>query len=290
MTEIDAALVESLIAEQFPQWAVLPVSPVAGQGWDNRTFRLGEELSVRLPSAAIYAAAVEKEDAVLPVLAAALPLPVPESVATGSLGHGYPFAWPVCRWLPGHVPSRATTLDHERSARDLAVFLTDLQATPVEHGPAAGKQSLFRGCHPTPTATRSTGHCTCSTGVSMSSGAARSGSMRPPRSGPPRPVWVHGDLDLPNLLIDNGRLRAVLDFGCCAVGDPACDLALAWIYFSGPAREAFRQSLNLDVGTWRRARGWMLWKALVSLAGMSTPTPEGVHDRNLTAVLEVPMP
>lgn len=290
MPEIDAAVVKALVAEQFPRWAALPVSPVADQGRDNRTFRLGDELSVRLPSAAAYAAAVEKEDAALPVLAATLPTPVPEPVGTGAPGHGYPFAWSVRRWLPGHAMSRTTDVDHELFARDLGAFLTHLQAAPTEHGPPAGKQSFFRGCHPSvysdevDRALRLLADCVDVRRCRHIWHDATTTVWSAP------PVWLHGDLDLGNLLVREGRLGAVIDFGCCAIGDPACDLALAWTYFSGPARRAFRESLDLDVDTWRRARGWVLWKALVTIAGMSTPDSTGSHERHLTEALEAPMP
>src|SRR4051794_18663158 len=98
-------LARSLLAEQFPEWADLPVEEVGHQGWDNRTFRLGEELAMRLPSAEVYVAAVEKEDRWLPILAAELPLPVPSVVATGRPGCGYPFSWSVRRWIPGNTVS-----------------------------------------------------------------------------------------------------------------------------------------------------------------------------------------
>ncbi|CBG69786.1 conserved hypothetical protein [Streptomyces scabiei 87.22] len=148
MIDITAHLVRALISTQFPAWSELPVRPVDRQGWDNRTFRLGEELTVRLPSAQGYAAAVTKEDRCLPGLARHVPLPVPEPVAVGAPGAGYPYAWSVRRWLPGDTVEVAPGVDRTRLARDLGDFLRDLRGAPPGRGPAAGRHSYYRGCHP----------------------------------------------------------------------------------------------------------------------------------------------
>lgn len=288
MTEINTALVTTLIGEQFPQWAGLPITPVEPQGWDNRTFRLGEQLCVRLPSASHYAAAIAKEDTVLPLLAAALPLPVPEPVATGAPGPTFPFPWSVRRWLQGTTLDVADDVDHVSLARDLAAFLNALRATPTEQGPAAGRQSFFRGCHPSVYSDE------VDRALNMLAGRVDVQRCRQiwleaiTTVWAAPPVWSHGDLDVGNVLVRDGRISAVIDFGCCAVGDPACDLAMAWTFFSDPARHVFHESLDLDAHTWRRARGWVLWKALITLAN----TPEGAdpHQRHLAEVLHAPMP
>ena len=135
---IDAGLVRRLLAAQHPQWADLPITPVEVAGWDNRTYRLGDELTVRLPTAEGYVPAVAKEDTWLPRLAPELPLPVPEPVATGEPGEGYPFPWSVRRWLPG-TPARAHLVDDLGGfATDLAAFLRALWAVDPSGGPRAG--------------------------------------------------------------------------------------------------------------------------------------------------------
>ena len=145
---IDAGLVRRLLAAQHPQWADLPITPVENDGWDNRTYRLGDELTVRLPTAAGYVPAVAKEDTWLPSLAPELPLPVPEPVATGEPGEGYPFPWSVRRWLPGS-PARAHLVDDlGRFAADLAGFLRALWAVDVTGGPQAGGHSFHRRVSP----------------------------------------------------------------------------------------------------------------------------------------------
>src|SRR3712207_4667561 len=107
---IDATLVRRLVAAQFPRWADLPIRPVEHDGWDNTTFRLGEDMSVRLPSAAPYAPQVEKEHRWLPKLAPLLPLPIPTPLAKGAPADVYPFPWSVYRWLEGE-PATAGRID-----------------------------------------------------------------------------------------------------------------------------------------------------------------------------------
>src|SRR5262249_6956006 len=141
---VDAELAGRLVAAQFPQWAHLPVRPVDG-GWDNRTFRLGEALLLRLPSAVRYAPQAEKEQAWLPRLAGQLPLPIPEPVAKGAPGAGYPWAWSVLRWIDGEPAALAPIPDDTGFARDLAGFLVALRAADARDGPAAGAHSFHRG-------------------------------------------------------------------------------------------------------------------------------------------------
>ena len=141
---IDAALVARLVAAQFPQWAGLPVVPVEADGWDNRTYRLGDGLSVRLPTADGYVAGIAKEHRWLPVLAPLLPLPVPECVVLGEPSPELPRPWSVRRWIEGSPVTEE--IDQERFALDLAEFLTSLWAVDADGGPAAGEHSFHRGC------------------------------------------------------------------------------------------------------------------------------------------------
>ncbi|MFF2045571.1 aminoglycoside phosphotransferase family protein [Kitasatospora sp. NPDC058170] len=289
MTDITADLVRELVAEQFPQWSDLPVSPVEPQGWDNRTFRLGAELAVRLPSAEGYVAAVEKEDRSLPALARFLPLPVPEVVATGRPNGRYPFPWSVRRWLAGDTVAGATELDRTVLARDLGDVLTALREVPTEHGPAGGRHSYFRGCHPSvygdqvETALATLGDTVDAVACEAVWANALTSAW------PNAPVWFHGDVAPGNLLVTGGRLSAVIDFGTCGVGDPACDLVMAWTYFEGEERQVFRKAAGLSDEVWRRARGWALWKALATMGGLSGPDPEGFQTRVLAEVLHDPV-
>jgi aminoglycoside phosphotransferase (APT) family kinase protein len=264
--ELDSELVSCLLREQFPQWASQWVRPVEVQGWDNRTFRVGEVLAVRLPSAEGYAGAVGKEQRWLPVLAPQLPVPIPVPVAQGRPGCGLPWPWSVYRWLPGEPAQADRISDPVGFALELAAFLTALQGFDATGGPAAGPHSFWRG-----------GPLSRYDAETRVTAAALAGlvdlpavlevweaAVSAPYTG--RPVWVHGDVTGSNLLVEKGRLAAVIDFGSCAVGDPACDLVIAWTLLDGEARRAFQSALPVGEAAWTRARGWALWKALLTLA------------------------
>jgi aminoglycoside phosphotransferase (APT) family kinase protein len=262
--DIDARLARRLVDSQFPRWAGLPVRPVAHDGWDNRTFRLGEELTVRLPTGEWYAKQVEKEQRWLPALAPRLPLPIPSPVALGAPADGYPFPWSVYRWLPGEPAASARVDDTVRFATDVARFLGALGKCDANGGPAPGEHNWFRGgplAYYEAEALRA---------VEELDGeidriavlAAWEDAMRSSFDG--EPVWFHGDVAVGNLLVREGRLAAVIDFGTSGVGDPACDVVLAFTFLRGAARDAFRVALGADEGTWSRGRGWALWKALIT--------------------------
>jgi len=264
---IDAGLVRRLIATQFPEWAHLPVTPVEPGGWDNRTFHLGDSMSVRLPSAAVYAAQVEREHRWLPRLAPDLPLVIPQPLAKGAPADGYPWHWSVYRWLDGTPATADAIADLTELARSLANFLIALRSIDATDGPSAGPENFHRGGKLSvyDTATRA---ALSILGGRIDTAAAEDvwkAALSSEWSG--SPVWVHGDIASGNLLVESGKLCAVIDFGSSAVGDPACDLAIAWTLFTGESRKAFRAALRLDGETWARGRGWALWKALITAAG-----------------------
>jgi aminoglycoside phosphotransferase (APT) family kinase protein len=265
--EVPAELVSRLVADQFPRWAGLPVRPVANGGWDNRTFHLGPRLSVRMPSAAEYALAVDKEHRWLPVLAPRLPLPVPTPIAKGEPGAGYPFGWSVYSWLDGEPASHERITDPVRFAVDLAGFLAALRDVDPAGGPGPGLHNWYRGGslrtydgEVERALTTLAGHVDAGLVAEMWQTAldARWDG---------RDTWFHGDIAPGNLLLDDGRLAAVIDFGTCGVGDPACDLAVAWTLLTAAGRRAFRERLSVDDATWARGRGWALWKTLAVSAG-----------------------
>jgi aminoglycoside phosphotransferase (APT) family kinase protein len=263
---IDTMLVRRLIAAQFPQWADLPVQPVANGGWDNRSFRLGEAMLVRLPSTGRYAPQVEKEQQWLPRLAPGLPLPVPAPLAVGEPGEGYPWRWSVLAWIDGATAPEALPIDMTSFALDLAAFLVALQRLDAGDGPAAGPHSFWRG-GPLGIYDAESRAAIKLLGKRIDAAAATAmweAALAARWDGPP--VWVHGDVAQSNLLVRGGRLSAVIDFGCSAVGDPACDLVIAWTFLDEASRAAFRAALPLEEGCWARAKGWALWKALIVLA------------------------
>jgi len=280
---VNIPLVRALIAEQFPRWTNLDIRPVEQQGWDNWSFRLGDRLTVRLPSAARYAAQVEKEQRWLPRLAPLLPLAIPKPVAEGRPSAAYPYPWSVLEWIPGEPAARENVFDQEILAADAARFLRSLHAIDASDGPKAGDHNFYRGGPlrlydgETRTALEALKDDIDVVAVTAVWGEAlRTGWDRPN-------VWVHGDVAPGNLLIDGGKLCAVIDFGCLGVGDPACDLVLAWTFLEEQGRKTFRGRLGLDDATWARARGWALWKALLIETGQSEPKSA---ERSASKVIE----
>ncbi len=285
--DIDASLVRRLVASQFPRWANLPVRPVEPSGWDNRTFHLGDEMSVRLPSAEGYAAQVDKEHRWLPKLAPHLPLPIPVPLAMGVPGGGYPWHWSIYRWLDGETASIERIADLPQFATALARFLTALQQIDSTDGPLPMPHNFYRG-GPLTTYDEETRQAIAALDGRIDTGAATEvweAALATTWRG--SPVWVHGDVTTGNLLVEAGRLSAVIDFGCSGVGDPACDLSIAWTFFAGESREMFRAALPLDTATWARGRGWTLWKALITLAALPGTNALAVSEsqRVLHAVL-----
>lgn len=283
---IDAGLVKRLIAAQFPQWSELSVTPVEADGWDNRTYRLGDTRTVRLPTAAGYAPAVAKENRWLPRLAPSLPLPVPVILGEGEPGEGYPYPWSVRGWLPGATADPARIADLSRFAVSVAGFLHALQRCDATDGPVAGEHSWYRGASPAHYDDE-TRHClSLLRGHIDTERAAAVWDAALAAEWRGGPVWFHGDVAPGNLLVQDGELSAVIDFGTSGVGDPACDLVIAWGMFAGGSRTAFREAVAADDATWARARGWALWKAVLLLSG--TPATDRVRaDANRHVIGEV---
>jgi aminoglycoside phosphotransferase (APT) family kinase protein len=266
---IDEALVRSLIDTQFPHWSHLPIQPVAQGGWNNKTFHLGTHMLVRLPSAAGYAAQVEKEQRWLPILAPLLPLRIPTPLALGAPANGYPWKWSVYEWIDGEVALPKRIINLCDFATRLARFLVALQGIDSADGPRPGLHNFYRGGSLI-TYDAQTRQAIAMLKDKIDVDAATEiwhAALTATWHG--KPVWVHGDVSLGNLLVQEGRLSAVIDFGILGVGDPACDLAMAWTLFQDESRDAFHATLNLDADTWARGRGWALWKALILAAGLT---------------------
>jgi len=261
--ETDAALVRRLLAGQFPQWADLPIEPVVSYGTDHDIYRLGDHLCARLPRIGWVTRQAATEARWLPKLAPHLPLALPVQLAMGDPAEGYPFDWSVYEWLPGENANG--TIDNvEQAAVDLAAFV------------AALRQVDTTGAHPRPPHGRGgpleegdeqVRRSIAELGDRIDGGAAlrswQESLDAPALDG--AEVWVHGDLLPGNLLVVDGRLSAVIDFGGLNVGDPACDLQPAWNLFAGDSRLRFRAELQVDDASWLRGRGWALYQAVSAL-------------------------
>ncbi|HAT4486898.1 TPA: aminoglycoside phosphotransferase family protein [Legionella pneumophila] len=267
---INKALARHLIDKQFPEWSHLPIEPVKNSGWDNRTFHLGTEMLIRMPSAAEYEGQAEKEQMWLPKLAPHLPLSIPTPIALGKSEDAYPWKWSINLWLPGNPVATAEIDDLFQFAVQLAEFLKALQGVDAANGPVAGPQSFYRGGDIAVYDAETRQAIELLKNDIDASLATEIWEIALSSKWQAEPVWVHGDISVGNLLVNNGQLSAVIDFGQLAVGDPACDLAIAWVFFEGKSREVFFKTLNLDKATVARGRAWALWKALILVSGIAT--------------------
>jgi aminoglycoside phosphotransferase (APT) family kinase protein len=279
---IDVHLARQLIDRQFPGWSQLPIAPVEVDGWDNRTFRLGPELTIRLPSGDWYAKQVDKEQRWLPVLAPQLPLPIPTPVARGEPDAGYPYSWSVYRWLDGELAAKARIDDLPAFATALAEFLNALGRVDATGGPAPGEHNFYRGGPLATYEAEALAAIDRLGGEVPSDDVKRVWEEAMSTTWDRDPVWLHGDVAATNLLVREGR------FGSSGIGDPACDTVIACSFLSGPARDRFRAELDVDAATWARGRGWGLWKALITLVGhlegnLPEPAPQRREIRAIIA-------
>jgi aminoglycoside phosphotransferase (APT) family kinase protein len=284
---LDPARVRALLEAQHPDFAGLSLIEVAS-GWDNFVFRLGDDLAVRLPRRAIAAPLIEREARWLPELAPRLPLAVPVPVRVGHPSHAFPWAWSVVRWLPGETASTAPPTDANATAVVLGRFLRALHRAAPPDAP----RSTWRG---TPLEERSASVHAHLTQLDSRLDAPRIRAAwallleRPPWNGPP--LWLHGDLHPENLLVSDGQVTAVIDFGDLCCGDPATDLSVAWLLLPPTARATLRREARdprepIDDHTWARARGWALALGLAYLANAEDdPALEALGQATIAAVL-----
>ncbi|MFC5464193.1 aminoglycoside phosphotransferase family protein [Lederbergia graminis] len=267
MVIFNVKLVESLIREQFPQWANLEIKPVKNGGHDNRTFHLGENMSVRLPSAEWYVPQVEKEHTWLPYLSRHLSLPISIPLAKGKPNKDYPYPWSIYKWLDGETITHENIVDKIQFAKDLAGFLVELQSIDATDGPFAGEHNFHRGGDLAVYDEQSKNAIENNNEILNADLLREIWELSLQSKWNIKPVWLHGDVAPGNLLVKDGKLCAVIDFGVLGVGDPACDAAMAWTFFDDISRKVFKNALKMDEETWNRARGWALWKALITFDG-----------------------
>jgi aminoglycoside phosphotransferase (APT) family kinase protein len=264
--EIDAALVERLLTAQYPEWARLARSPVESAGTDHALYRLGTDMVVRLPRIPSAVSKVAKEYEWLPRLAPALPLAVPEPLALGAPGAGFPWPWSVYRWLEGETVWASGLLDAERAGERLGRFVAALARIDPAGGPPPGEHNSFRG-EPLAGRDRQVRKAIAALAQEVDADAVtavwQAALEAPVWAGPDR--WLHGDLLPTNLLVRDGRLSAVIDFGCLGIGDPGCDLMAAWVALPASGRRRFRGATGADDAAWARGRGWALSQALIAI-------------------------
>ena len=291
--DVTAGLVRELLAAQHPDLAWRPVEFLAN-GWDNVIFRLGEDLLARMPRRALGAQIIAHEQRWLPVVAPRLPLPIPCPVRTGAPGLGFPYPWSVVPYLPG-VPAAGADgggvpLDLAAVAADLGGFLRAMHVA----APAGAPANPFRGVPLSQRAAAFEAHLALLTGPATAGAFADEAAVRrawagalavPPYDGPP--LWLHGDPHPANVLVENGHVSGIIDFGDITAGDPASDLSMAWMLLPLDWHDAFRAAYGGVAGDlWRRARGWALALGVAFLANSAdNPQIHGIGRRTLAAVL-----
>jgi aminoglycoside phosphotransferase (APT) family kinase protein len=281
--DVTVDLVGQLLAQQFPDLAGMPLGVLAN-GWDNMVCAVGADLLARLPRRALAAELVAHEQQWLPVLAPKLPLPIPAPVGIGHAGCGYPWNWSLVPFLRGQVAALAAPDHLDSAAAALGEFLAELHvpapadapANPFRGGRLAARHEQF---------VEQLGLMPSGPDVDIASAIWASALEAGAWLG--APTWVHGDLHPANVLVDAGKVSAVIDFGDLTSGDPATDLSLAWMMFSARERDIFRQAYaKADDDTWARARGWALSLSLVFLTfSADNPLMAGIGQRTFREVL-----
>ncbi|WBP89578.1 aminoglycoside phosphotransferase family protein [Kitasatospora cathayae] len=261
--DIDEMLVRRMVADQFPQWAGLPVELVDSAGTSNAMYRLGTDLVMRIPRIPGAAEDIAKEHTWLRRLAPELPVAVPVPVGLGEPVDGFPWRWSVLRWLEGANPVAGRFDQPELLAADLASFVTAMHRVDPVDGPASYRSETLTARDEA--VRRAVAALAGTVDAGSVTALWRTAVAAPEHPGPP--VWIHADLQPGNLLVDDaGRLSAVIDFGCAGLGDPAVDLITAWYVLPAAMRGAFRTAVGADDAQWERGRGWALSVALMELS------------------------
>jgi aminoglycoside phosphotransferase (APT) family kinase protein len=257
----DAALVGRLLSAQFPQWAGLPIERVPSSGTDNALYRLGDDMVVRLPRIDWAIGGVEKDFQWLPKLAPLLPVAIPVPLAKGMPAEGYPWEWGVYSWLGGENPTVGRITDPSALTADLVQFVDALHRLDLADGPRTRRGAPLEEQDESARAALVALEGMIDTDAAAA--AWEEALETPAWAG--SPVWIHGDLLPGNLLLEGGRLTGVIDWSLLGIGDPACDLMIAWGVLPAVARTVFRAELDVDDATWARGSGWALSMGLIAL-------------------------
>lgn len=254
---IDTALIQKLLQEQFPHLAHLSLQPVPSNGTDNALYKLGDDLVIRLPKIHWAIANIDKEVIWLPKIAPFLPISIPTPKAKGSASQEYPYPWAIYNWIEGTNPTNIS----ESFVNGLVSFLQALHAINLPNAPLCTRSYSLQDKD---TETRAAiqelqGMIDTTAAIQLWERALEAPLYSKP------PVWVHGDLSPSNLLISQGNLSGVIDFGSVGIGDPALDLIIAWNLLPLKMRYLFKSKLNVDAATWERGRGFALSIALIQL-------------------------
>lgn len=295
---VDVHHVRQLVDQSLPQYAHLPLQSLTSSGSSNALFRLGNALLVRVPRQPGGSTAIEKEARWLPAVAQCVTTGIPEIVAVGEPGFGYPEKWAVTTWLEGQVPAvpwRAESGSSRRVAHGLATFLTELRQieipASVNNDPAL---TWYRGGHLADMDSefrQRVDECRQLGDLGLDLARALKiwdDALAAERATDPLMTWYHGDLLAENLLIRNGELTAVLDFGGLGVGDPSVDLIVAWEVLASPGRQIFRHAADVDDAAWTKGMGWALLIGVITFPYYWHTMPARCADRRSMVAAVLP--
>ncbi|MEM9778247.1 MAG: aminoglycoside phosphotransferase family protein, partial [Chloroflexota bacterium] len=253
--ETTSELVRQLISEQFPEYKNLPITLNGSSGTDNVLYRLGDELVVRLPRVEWATAQIDKDKNWLPILAPQLPIDIPEQIAVGSPSADYPFNWSIYRWISGHTANVDTVPNPDQTATDLACFIKALRVIDPAGGPTdgyRGQQVRLRDEGTRQSLQEMDDLIDLEKALQIWDECLTAADWDGPST------WFHGDLMPGNILFENGKLKAIIDFGVLGVGDPAVDLMVAWFLLPAKSRPIFRQAMGVGEDEWLRGKAWAL--------------------------------
>ena len=265
--QITTKLIKRLIDVQFPEYNNLKIKAVKKQGWDNRTFRLGKEKLIRLPSGEYYSEKIIKENNFLPKLAPYLTTKISKPLKIGKPSDIYPFNFAIYDWLEGTSANHLQFSNKELQmiAKDLTVFLNELHCINNLNGPLPGKHNGWGGGELNLFDKDTKNQIGKLRNIINKTKSLDLWEQAKSSKWNKKPVWIHGDFYLGNFLIKNNKLTAVIDFGGMAKGDPAKDLGIAWTFLRNESKEIFKNKIQYNLDTWIRAKGWVLWKATFEL-------------------------
>ncbi len=286
--EIVEELAQSLIASQFPAWSHLPLKKIDSAGTDNSMYRLGDEMAVRFPVSVSAAEQVAKEQSWLPKLSS-FAVAIPVIIGAGRPTNEFPLPWSVVNWIEGKDAASDVISDWLTMADDLGQFVRAFRGQNISGAPAAGKHNGFRG-----TALINLDQVARNAMNALEDIFDKACLLKiweqalgvEPWAG--SPVWIHGDIHAANIVVQNGSIAGIIDFGLMGVGDPACDLALAWSLLPTHARDVFRTAANVDEPTWQRGKGWGLYIGVIALSYYRERNAilSGIAETAIQAVIE----
>ena len=274
--KIDEHLVHTLIKEQCLSWVHLPLTSVASSGTDNALFRLGNDYVVRLPRVEWNPGSndknIDKEYEWIRKIAPGLKTPISEPLFKGHSTDFYPWPWIVAKWNEGNNPVFEKDNEYQFLAKDMAGFLSDLHGMLLANGPFSRRGVPLT--EPDLDAETRQAISALEGEVDIVSVTSLWSQLTHVPAWNKEPVWIHGDFLPGNILVQNNRLAAVIDFSDLGIGDPACDLIIAWSLLNSHSRQCFKDSLeHIDDDTWERGRGWALSIALIMLPYYKNSNP-----------------